>query len=94
MLFLFFFRSHELLHTSDLLLVQVLVEARVEVLPPLEEHRVTDELEPRSENQARIIELLLETFGSNVLGISDLVLVDVKVDVGLDEENVVNCSIC
>jgi hypothetical protein len=34
--------------------------------------------------------LLLEALRGNVLSISDLVLIDVKVDVGLDEENVVN----
>jgi hypothetical protein len=88
------FSSHficcESLHASDLLLVQVLAKTRVKVLPPLKEHRVTDELEPRSENQAWVIELLLEALGSDVLGISDLVLVDVKVDVSLDKENVVN----
>ena len=85
------FVPHKSLHTSNLLLVQVLVEARVKVLPPLEEHRVANELEPRSEEQAGVVELLLELLGSDVLGISDLVLVDIEINVGLDKENVVNC---
>jgi hypothetical protein len=92
------FRFHifipESLHASNLLLVHVLVQARVEALPPVEEHRVADELEPRGENQVGIVELLLQALRGNVLCVPDLVLVDVKVDIGLDEEDVVNCASC
>lgn len=78
------------LHASDLLLVRVRLESRIQVRPPLEEHRVADELEPRSELQRRVLELLLQVFCRNVLCGLDLVLVGLQVDVGLDEEDVVN----
>jgi hypothetical protein len=78
------------LHAANLLLVQVLVQARVEVLPPLKQHRVADELEPGSEDQAGVFELLLELLWADILGVPDLVLVDVEVDIGLDEQNIVD----
>lgn len=78
------------LHASNLLLVHVLIQAGIEVLPPLKEHGVANELEPRCENQAGVVELLLELLRSDVLCISDLVPVNVEIDVGLDEEDVVN----
>lgn len=65
------------LHASNLLLVHVLLQARVEALPPVEEHRVADELEPRGENQLGIVELLLQALRGNVLCVPDLVLVDI-----------------
>lgn len=78
-------------HAPNLLLVGVLLKPRVKVLPPLEEHRVADELEPGRELEARVLEQLLESVGGGVLRGLDLVLVGVEVDVGLDEENVIDC---
>lgn len=60
------------------------------MVPPLKEHRVADELEPRRELEAGILELLLELLGRDVLGRLDLVRAGRQVDIGLDEENVVN----
>lgn len=85
--------SSILQHAANLLLVHKLLEAGVEVGPPLKQHGVADELEPRGELQARVVELLLELFGRNVLGSLDLVGAGVEVNVGLDEEDVVDCVI-
>jgi hypothetical protein len=92
-LFLPFF-PRSILHAADLLLVQVGVQAVVELLPPLEEHRVADELEPGGELEAGVLEQLLQLVGSDVLSVTDLVGGGVEVDVGLDEENVVDCARC
>lgn len=78
------------LHAANLLLVQVLVQTRIEVLPPLKQHRVADELEPGSEDQAGVVELLLELLWADILSIPDLVLVDIEVDIGLDEQDIVD----
>ena len=79
-------------HSADLLLVHVLVEAAVQALPPLEEHRVADELEPRGELQRRVVKELLELLGRDVLCGLNLVGAGVKVDIRLDKEDVVNCE--
>lgn len=60
------------------------------MLPPLEKHRVADELEPGRELQARVLELLLQLFSRHILCGAHLVLVGIQVDVGLDEEDVVD----
>lgn len=74
----------------NLLLVHVLLEAGVEVSPPLEEERVADELEPGSELEAGVLKQLLQTIGADILGRLDLVGAGVQVDVGLDEQDVVD----
>jgi hypothetical protein len=58
--------------------------------PPLEEHRVTDKFEPRCEFEIGLSEHLLEFVGGNVFSIANLVRVGIDIDIGLDEENVVN----
>lgn len=58
--------------------------------PPLEEHRVANELEPGREFEARVLEHLLQLLRRDVLCGLHLVLVGVDVDVGLDEEDVVD----
>ena len=88
------FLSTRPLHAADLLLVQVLVQTGVKVLPPLEEHRVADELEPGGELEAGVLEQLLQLVSSEILCRLDLVHVGVKVNVGLDEENVVDYANC
>lgn len=80
------------LHAADLLLVKVLVEAGVKVSPPLKQHRVADELEPRGELELGVLELGLELLGGDVLGGLDLIRVDLEIDIRLDEEDVVNCE--
>ena len=78
------------LHSANLLLVHVLLKTRVKVLPPVEEQRVANELEPRGELEGRVLEHLLEAVGRDVLGGLHLILARVEIDVGLDEENVVD----
>ena len=61
------------------------------MLPPLEQHRFADELEPRRELELRVLEQGLQLLGRDVFRVLNLVLVDVEVNVGLDEEDVVDC---
>jgi hypothetical protein len=60
------------------------------MLPPLEQQGVADELEPRSKLEGRVVEHRLESVRTNIPCVADLVRVWVEVDVGLDEEDVVN----
>lgn len=79
-------------HAPDLLLVQIGVQARVEMRPPLKQHRIANQLEPGRELERWVVELLLQVIGRDVLSGLDFVLVDVKIDVGLDEQDVVDYS--
>lgn len=85
-----FFPPSFSLHTTNLLFVHVLVQARVEVLPPLKEHRVADELKPRGELEVGLLKQFLELLGCDILCVLNLVGAGVEVDVGLDEKNVVD----
>jgi hypothetical protein len=78
------------LHPPDLCLTQVLLEARVEVAPPLEEHCLADQFEPRCELERLVLEHGLQLVLGNERAVTDFVGVDVEVDIGLDEEDVVN----
>lgn len=60
------------------------------MLPPIKKHRVADQLEPRSELERRVCKLRLELLGRDVRSCLHLVGVDVKVNLALDEEDVVN----
>ena len=60
--------------------------------PPLKQHRVANKLEPRGKLQAGVVELLLEFLGRNVLRSLNLVGARVEVDVGLDEEDIIDCK--
>ena len=64
----------------------------IQALPPLEEHGLADELEPRGELERRVLEELLELVGIDVFGVANLVGAGVEVDLGLDEEDIVDCS--
>jgi hypothetical protein len=83
-------RFRYLEHAANLLFILVLVEARIKVLPPLEQHGLADQLEPGRELQARILEERLQLPGRHILCRLDLVLVDVEINVGLDEEDIVD----
>lgn len=87
----FLLHRHASLHAPDVLLVQVLIEAGVEVRPPLKQHRLANKLEPGRELEARVFEELLKLIGRNVLGVANLVEVGVKIDIGLDEKDVIDC---
>ena len=78
------------LHSANLLLVLILLQSSVQVLPPLKQHGVTDELEPRSEDKLGVVKHGLELVSGDVAGITDLIDIWRKIDIGLDEQNVVN----
>lgn len=78
------------LHSVDPLIVCVLLETGVKASPPVKEESIADELEPRCELEAGVLKELLETVRAAVLSVPDLVRAGGKVDVGFDEQNVVD----
>lgn len=81
---------NSLSHSSDLGLILVLCQTRIEVLPPLKEKGVAYQLEPRGELERGVLEHGLQFVSRYVFRISDFVLVRRQIDIGLDEENVIN----
>jgi hypothetical protein len=77
-------------HASDLSLSHILLQARVEVIPPFEQHAFADEFEPRCEFERLVLEHGLEVFLRDPSRVPSLVGVHVQVDVGFDEQDVVN----
>lgn len=77
-------------HASDFLFVHVLVQTAVEMLPPLKEHGIADQLKPGGKFETRVIETILQVFRANIFCGLDLVLVEVEVHVGLDEEDIID----
>ncbi len=59
--------------------------------PPLEKHGVADQLEPWRENDFVVVEHGFELIGSNVSNVADFIRGWLKINVGLDEEDIVNC---
>lgn len=78
-------------HPSDLSLSQVLVQPLVEMLPPFKQHGMTDQLEPRRELQALIHKHFFQLLRRNISCVLRLVRVSFDVDIGFDEEDVINC---
>lgn len=60
------------------------------MLPPLEQQRVADELEPWGKLQSWVVEHGLQSIGGNIFRISDFVKVRLDIDICLDEQDVVN----
>ena len=79
------------LHPADLSLVGVFVQVGIEVIPPFEKHGVADQFEPWSEFEAAVLEHCLELVLTHVLRILDFIRVAFIVDVGFDDEYVVDC---
>lgn len=79
-----------LYHATDLLLVGILLQACVEVLPPLKQHRVADELEPGGELEGRVLELLLQLLRADILGRLNFIDVGVEVNVGFDKQDIID----
>lgn len=77
-------------HAPDDGFTLVLVQTLVQVLPPLKEHALTDKLEPGSESERVVLEHSLEIGIGNIFCSLDFVGVLVHIDIGLDEENVVD----
>lgn len=78
------------LHASDGLLILVRRQV-LKVIPPLKQHRLADELEPRREDERLLFEHGLELGWRHVLDVLGLVGVNIEVNGGLGEEDVVNC---
>ena len=79
-------------HPANRCFTHVLLEALIQMFPPLEEHSVADKLEPRGEPERGVMEQLLQSICSNVFSVLDFVRVRLEVDIGFDEENVIDCS--
>lgn len=77
-------------HSSNILLIHILLEIGILVLPPFEKERVTDKLEPRCEFQRRIGEHSLESVGRNVSSITDFIHVWLEIDIGGYKEDVID----
>lgn len=60
------------------------------MVPPFEEHALADELEPWRELQRFILEHSLEVLLRDPARISYFIRVDVEINIGLDEQDVVN----
>ena len=58
--------------------------------PPLKQHGVADQLEPWGEFQTGLLEHALQFISRNVGGVANLVRAGVEVNIGLDEEDVVD----
>lgn len=78
------------LHPSDLRLILILLQALVKVLPPLEEQRVADELEPRGKFQTSVIEHTFKLVSGDVFCVSDLINVRLNINICFDKKNVIN----
>jgi hypothetical protein len=83
-------RARGSLHASDVLLVHVPLEPRIEVVPPLVQHALADELKPRRELERGIPEHVLQVVLGYVTAVADFVGVDVGVHIGFYEEDVVD----
>lgn len=78
------------LHASNSSLALVLVQTLIKVVPPLKEHALTDELEPRRKGQRLVLEHGLELRFGNVFGVANFVGTGLEVDVCLDEEDIID----
>ena len=78
------------LHPSDLSLPQILFQPLVQMFPPFEQHRVTNQLEPRSKLETLVLEHLLQIRWCNISCILRLVGVDFDVNIGFDKQNVID----
>lgn len=78
-------------HAANLLLPLVLVQVGgAEVAPPLEQHRIANQLEPGSEFEARLGEHPLQFLGADIFRIADFVRVHVQIDICLNEEDIID----
>lgn len=61
------------------------------MVPPFEKHALADQLEPRCEFKALILEHGLEVLLAHIARVSDLVGAGIEVHIRLEEENIVDC---
>ena len=60
--------------------------------PPLEEHCLADQLEPRCKLERLILKHGFQLILGDKSAVTDFVGVDVEIDISFDEEDVVNCA--
>ena len=60
------------------------------MLPPLEQHRVTDELKPGCEHELWVAKHFAEVISRGIAGGLDLTKIGFDVDVGFNEQNIVD----
>lgn len=78
-------------HAANVLLVCKFAQSPLlHAVPPGEEHRCADELEPWREFQCWVFKVPLELLLGHILVIPYFVGVDLKIDISLDEQNVVD----
>lgn len=79
------------LHPANYCLSLVFVQRwRAQLAPPFEQHRVANELEPRREDEFRLLEHLLQFVRRHVPRIAHFVRVNVQINIGLDKKNIVD----
>ena len=78
-------------HSPNLLFVRILVQPVVQMVPPFEQHRRANELEPRRELELLVLEHRVQLIFADVFVILYLILVDLEIDVRFDEEDIVDC---
>ena len=78
------------LHSSDIFLANVFVQSRVQVIPPFEQHGVTDQLEPRGKLQRIVLEHRPQLFLGYKFRIPYFVRIWRVLRIGLDDKNVVD----
>lgn len=79
------------LHSPNPFLLLKLVKGGcTEKTPPFKQHRITNQLEPWCEFQIRLLKHGFKFLRSDVLGCLGFVGIDIDVDIGLDEKNVVD----
>lgn len=81
-------------HPPDLGLPNVSLQTRAQVLPPTEQRRGADQLEPWRELQRVDLEHFFQGILGDIFDILYFVWINVQVNVGLDEEDVVDCGLC
>lgn len=78
-------------HAANLGFAFVLIQGRgTQMTPPLEQHRVANQLEPRCEGEVGLLEHGLQVLCRNVFGVPHLVRVGVQIDIRLNEQDIVN----
>lgn len=80
-------------HPPNVLLAHICLQAIIEVVPPFVKHALADQFEPRCKLQRLVLKHGLEIVLGDIARVAHFIGVDVQVDIGLDEEDVINCRL-
>ena len=80
----------ELQHSSNLCLSSVFIQAMIQMLPPFKEHSLAYQFEPWREFEAVVLEHGLKFRLRNVSSIFHFIRICCVVNIGFDEQDVVN----